>query len=334
MGGTLFKADRLERSEYQQVSNEIESTLSSYHIKIIEAYKNKPSFGDMDILVDLEDKTQVEVKNELLAIFNPLEYHSNGNIFSIVYGYRGRRFQIDFILTESHLMDISFCYFSYNDLGNLLGRLTKKLGIKLGHQGLFYIHRNDTEVYEVLLSTNWFDALELLEVSSEQYRNGFNELEDIFKFVASSPYFSPDIFLLHNRNYSSRIRDAKRKTYRAFLEWCETYTGPSYEYGSAKDAGGYGNENNIDPLFMENVHLKFPFLVKEIEVIEQEIKKRELWKSVVNGHNIGRITGLFGKELGGFMTFLKTKEYLLEMIKDGLLSDDVVLELLQKYMEK
>src|SRR3546814_18901157 len=50
---------------------------------------------------------------------------------------------------------------------------------------------------------------------------GFETPEDIYSFVASSPFFSSDIFLLENRNAKARMRDKKRKMYMEFLLWCE-----------------------------------------------------------------------------------------------------------------
>ncbi|WP_457824345.1 hypothetical protein, partial [Staphylococcus aureus] len=53
---------------------------------------------------------------------------------------------------------------------------------------------------------------------------GFRNLLDIFQFVVSSPYANLDIYLLENRNHKSRIRDSKRPTYNAFLDWLEQQT--------------------------------------------------------------------------------------------------------------
>ena len=44
-----------------------------------------------------------------------------------------------------------------------------------------------------------------------------------------------NIFLLENRNYQSRVRDRKRKTYTEFLQWCENHPGlPAYTYPEDK----------------------------------------------------------------------------------------------------
>lgn len=41
----------------------------------------------------------------------------------------------------------------------------------------------------------------------------------MFKYVLSSPYFDPSIYLYENLNHINRTRDRKRKTYNMFLEY-------------------------------------------------------------------------------------------------------------------
>jgi hypothetical protein len=74
---------------------------------------------------------------------------------------------------------------------------------------------------EILLTREYEAALFFLGYDPERFREGFENLEDIFKYVAGSRYFNRDIFLLENRNAQSRIRDRKRPTYTKFLTWCE-----------------------------------------------------------------------------------------------------------------
>lgn len=56
-----------------------------------------------------------------------------------------------------------------------------------------------------------------------RFHQGFNELEDIFEFVMSSPFFHKDWFLFENRTSDQRARDKKRKNYVAALEYFELH---------------------------------------------------------------------------------------------------------------
>lgn len=292
MGGNAIKnviTRRYQSQEYYELETEVHNMLGIAFplstFRTIPSYKNKQSFGDMDIVVTSVPYNWTDVIERL---FSPKEMVKNGNCLSFEY----KEFQIDLITCSGDEFYTALNYFSYNDLGNLLGRIARKLGFKYGHDGLSYDFREGTEQYRnVVLLTNIDEILILLGYSPERYHQGFDELVDIFEFVVSSPYFDKEIFGLENRNHAARVRDAKRKTYTDFLIWLETYDQPS--------PLKIGN-NDLLAWQFENV----PHFVNIYQEVMANWAQDKLFKTLYNGEIVSKATSLTGKELGEFMKWL------------------------------
>jgi hypothetical protein len=231
-------------------------------------------------------------------------YVSNGNVFSFNY----HELQVDFIVTDPKYYQSSIDYFSYNDLGNLVGRMAHKLGIKVGHRGLELVVREPVDygghiLAEIELSKNYDDALRILGLDVAQFHKGFDEIEDIFKYVASSKYFDPEIYLLDNRAHYSRVRDRKRKTYHAFLEWCkETKPKANYNFPDKTEHGGYSIR---EPYYTDIILKRWPDVRQKVDSVIEQYQFDRNFKTVYNGVIVGEMTGLKDKELGMFMSYMK-----------------------------
>lgn len=234
MGGNALKSTvRLLAHDYYVVASLVESKLKLMfsEVSVIPSYANKESFGDLDILVNIHG---VETKwvDLVRTHFKPDQLIKNGNVVSFSFPVDYKVFQVDLIASSAELFKTSLFYFSYNDFGNLLGRLSHKLGLKFGHTGLHYVVR-DSKVQgtqEILITRDPSQILAILGLSYERYSLGFKTLDEIFNYVSSSKFFNPDIYLLDNLNHGSRIRDRKRETYRKFLEWCANTKLNHYEF--------------------------------------------------------------------------------------------------------
>lgn len=223
MGGNVFKSEyevlRLEKNEYFKYVNEVMSLLSQFYsnkeLHVTQAIRSKEDFGDMDVIVKGSSK-RVEVENFLTSSNYP--FVKNGDVTSFLY----KSFQIDLIFTNEDHYEYSCNYFDWNDLGNLVGRISKQLGFKHGHDGLYYVLRNDDRIIkEFLLSTSYLDIIHILGLDKLKFKQGFDSYEDLFEFILASPYFNPEIFKLENLNNINRVRDRKRKTYNLFLKYIE-----------------------------------------------------------------------------------------------------------------
>jgi len=307
MGGTALNVTttRLSREEYLRVQDEVVGILNSAglscRVTAIPAYNTKESFGDLDVLTS--DKVSIE---DITKVFNPTEIVVNGPCTS--FDFQG--FQVDLIYTPLEHFDFSLAYYSWNDLGNLVGRIFKKLGFKYGHKGLYYLLRvgKDHRVFrEILVSRDLEKVLTFADLDYNKFQEGFNTLEDMFKWVSASKFFHKDIYLLHNRNHTSRARYTKRKTGSDFLEWCRTtenlneYSWPSYK---ETDELVYVSTKSV---FLEGAFWAFTGFPEEYLKAEFEYQSIEAAKQVLNGRVVSKLTGLKVKELGVFMRRLGNK---------------------------
>lgn len=282
-------------------------------VRGIPAYRTKPDFGDLDLLVEEEAIAALGGPNFLRdwvkthAFCRDVYCERNSPVFSFDYRESEDQeagFQVDLILTPRSEMDVAQAYFSYNDLGNLIGRVAHRMGFSHGHRGLLYPVREGTHfVKNVLVSQNLDEILPFLGYATGRFREGFDSLEDIFRYTVSSPYFNTDIFLLENRNHTARTRDRKRPTYRKFLEWVNTQTNlPSYPWCAHDDEAGRAQEKAF---FLTQAQQRFPQLASDIEAAWEEIRRRQEIRSKSGGRErvrqIAQWIGLDGKDLAQFM---------------------------------
>lgn len=222
MGGNIWQQSvRLDKECYEATVENIISLVklidSNALIETIEYVREKDNFGDLDILV-LSDV--VKFKNYFTE--NNIPFKKNGDVLSALIN----TFQIDFIFaSDTDQMIYSKNYFSWNDAGNLVGRLSKSLGFKHGHAGLFYVHRTeqkDRVISTTLLTMDYFKILEILKLDINKFKIGFNTYLELFEWVSNSPYFDKNKYLYENLNNANKTRDRKRKTYNMFLNYCKT----------------------------------------------------------------------------------------------------------------
>ncbi len=297
MGGQALKncvTRRYEADEYDVLTHEVASILIAKGVTCtrIPSYFSKESHGDLDMLVKSET-LPANWDKKIVEWFEPKELVKNGNVISFEY----QEFQIDLISVPEEDWLSSFLYYSFNDASNLIGRVAHSLGLKLGYDGLSYNFTEDTWHFRnVILLKDYKDILPVLGYSYERYQQGFDTLEDIFKFVVSSPFFRKSIYALENRNNAARTRDKKRRTYMEFLKWLENY------------------EETKEQRFYNGVHQEdaLPYLMREIpsfrniydETMSDWADAKE-FKKRYNGSLVTEWTGLKEKELGEFMKWNK-----------------------------
>lgn len=146
---------------------------------------------------------------------------------------RQEYFQIDFIrtTTREHL-DTARFYFSYSDVGSIIGRVVNHYGLKFGDAGLwcavlentvfpdrpFDVRHNfgrlsfSTDVQEILTFLDldysfWKDEIPKMQSVDDHCR--------IFAWLAASKFFKPEIFCTLNTDH--RARAGKRPFYQQFL---------------------------------------------------------------------------------------------------------------------
>ena len=169
------------------------------------------------------------------------------------------------------------------------------MGFKFGHNGLMYpLMDGDCLIKELVVTRDFKSAMSFLGYNWN--RNRFQSLEDMFHFVTQSPWFDPSLFPLKARNHTGRMRDRKRKSYSAFLDWLQAH--PNLD-----------PDKEMPPKLL-NLHLQralhvFPVFAQDyVQALQAHTEKKER-KEYFNGSVVAKLTGLEGTELGKFMAYAR-----------------------------
>lgn len=253
----------------------------------VKAYRQKETFGDLDLLVDgelFQFVTYDEVMEMLRVEFNhtgPLPYKPKDKkdmvmSMGLPSDEANVYFQLDLIASERNYYQFHSSYLNWNDLGNLVGVVASSNGfLKYGHDGLRYLFRDGDNLFEsVVLTNDWDEALEFFGYSQTRYYAGFDNLELIYQYAASSRYFSPSLYAFENRNHTQRTRDRKRPTYNGFLNWIEQ-----------QDATGYFNDKipMDSDNWKERVYEFFPDFAQIEKDTWARLERRKVFKEYFNG---------------------------------------------------
>ena len=224
MGGKALKnieTKRCNQTEYFKIVNEVGINLYSLGLKnsIIPHYKAKEDFGDADFLVE----TCPNIVEKIKKHFPINDCYNNGNVFSFDY----KNFQIDLIFVFPIDFYMSYVYYSYNDLGALIGRMARMLNLVYSPQGLkLKIYSNDysRKIDTIILSKNPEQIYSVLDLDFKRWQKGFYSLEDIFNFISKSKFFHYNTFDDDKVPYESRKRDNQRRNYRIFKDWIKEHS--------------------------------------------------------------------------------------------------------------
>src|SRR5690606_37972742 len=159
MGGLALKntfTRRYQRDEFEKLSNELLTILrkSFDRVELPLFYSKKESFGDIDIIISIDKSNPVfgNMRSYITDTFIPNEIFHNGNAWSFDY----KEIQVDFITCEPEHFDSNYHYLAFNDLGNFIGRIAQRLGLKYGQEGLWYNHfYKDQKIGRIMISKDY-----------------------------------------------------------------------------------------------------------------------------------------------------------------------------------
>ncbi len=244
MGGNAIKKvkiSRISKCDYQLIKQNIFDLLSNdFQLEFIFDLPEKEDFGDLDILyLNINNKNIVDF---IIQHFNPNEIVYNGNVISFDYKLikdnQSIYFQIDLIKTQN--INMAKFYFSYGDIGSILGLIAKRYNLVFGFDGLWintklktivqYLKNkniddidksfeNINEDYnfgKIILTNNPEQICEYLDFDYQKWKNGFNNNYEIFQWIIKSKYFQKNIFYQTNREHRENIK--KRTFYNFFIE--------------------------------------------------------------------------------------------------------------------
>jgi hypothetical protein len=202
-----------------QMVRDIEATCT-----VVKCYHNKATHGDLDLLIKVDrelHERNVNFREYIKDAFNPTAIHSNGGVISFDYD----NFQVDFIPIRERNWDIAQVYYSYDPLGNAMGKTYHKMNLSYGWDGLKFKYRNfnGRNSHNITISKDPRKIFEFGGYDYDRYLDGFENIEDIFDFIVAGKYFNGDVFKMENLNHIDRKRNRKRKSYHEFLEYIENF---------------------------------------------------------------------------------------------------------------
>lgn len=292
---------RKTTDEFNRIADNITQKINhdlGIETSIVKCYHNKETHGDLDILLKIDNiiyNKNVNLKEYVKNTFNPNAIHNNGGVFSFDYD----QFQIDFIPIKESNWETAKVYFSYDPLGNAMGKTFHKLNLSYGWDGLKYKYRNfnGRNSHNILISKNPQKIFEFGGYNYNRYLNGFDDIEEIFDFIIDGEYFNSDIFRMENLKHIDKKRNRKRKSYHEFLKYIND--------NNIKSKHEFNKDKSIYLPLINDFFPEANFYNKLKELDE----KNELNKKVnekFNGNIImNLIPSLSGKELGNFITEFK-----------------------------
>jgi hypothetical protein len=224
MGGNLFKLGRLPREAYLTLEAEMRQYLDK---KLPDAYRiprfygDKADFGDMDIIVanDFDGQAWEQIRSEIVRDLRIEQYKNVGKVFSTVY----KGFQVDYFLTPAEYLESTYNFLSFNDLGNLIGKIYRRFNLKYGEKGLIYVYRRENGHYrhDLPVSTDFEKICAFLHLDYQKWLMGFEHLTAMFDWLIACPYFSVEPYL--NPAKTLEKRAAQRQTVDKFIEYLKQH---------------------------------------------------------------------------------------------------------------
>jgi hypothetical protein len=293
MGGNAIKdAKRVPKEEYVQLCHELQELFPELKMKPVKAYRQKPDFGDIDIVV--ETSPTLDIPELVLERMGPDLTHYHNNMF-FSFEYKG--VQVDFISMSPDIFIPALNYFAWNDLGNFIGRTARSVGFKYGHEGLMYeLRLGDHYKKAITVSTDTKKILKFLGHDYERWAAGFDVESEIFEYAASSTMFNSLYFDLDEQGHNDRVRNRKRKMYQKMLAYIEDNKIEPKPKKTAEERREIYDQARLT--FGDAFHV---IVLSETVKYEKGLK----FKEVYNGDIVSGITGLKGKDLGEFMSGLK-----------------------------
>ncbi|MEL6345563.1 MAG: hypothetical protein AAFV53_20810 [Myxococcota bacterium] len=298
MGGNLFQLGRLPRAEYLVLEAELRAYLDQRFgelYRIPRYYNTKPDFGDVDIILsDAAIETDwPTLRDGIRADLGIEQWTSNKSVFSTVY----RNFQVDFFVRPSRYFVSTYTFLCFNDLGNILGRIFHRMSLKYGEQGLQYVYRRADGNYrrDLDISGDLDRILRFIVLDPSPWHNGFETLEEMYRWVQTSPYFSVAPYTDPGRR--TRQRSRQRPTMRRLLEWIE--------------ANDIAQVCDYRDSYLPSVMAAFPEanLTAAIAAEDRLADRVAVVRGRFNGQIVqALIPDLHGQRLGGFIRSLRNTE--------------------------
>ena len=319
MGGHLLHIwnlpeKRLNNEDFSRVSDcvveAIKKELPECKVAPLRCFSEKDSHGDLDIEISAAN---VNFFDLILKLFGA-EAHKNGPTYSFPLD----GFQVDLSTCSEDSFDICLVYKDF-ERGMFLGRVANAIGVRFGWNGLFLridiadYYDAPPRIYDILVSKGPEEIFDLLGYDSNDTDKSFKNKEELFDWVVSGKYFSPEPFKLENLNHQNRIRNRKRPNYSSFIDWCSERAFPERQIP--------------DKLVFQHKILTDWCLWGEIKKIKRNLDKATERAAKFNGNLIRESFGLEGAALGEFIINFKKSIKNFEKFVDENSKEEIMREL-------
>jgi len=290
--------ERKNTISFNKIGNYIKNKLFTdleLETTVVKCYHTKADHGDLDLLIKITgefNKKNIDFRSYIINTFKPNAIHYGGGVYSFDYD----NFQIDFIPIRESNWNVAQTYYSYDPLGNIMGKTYHKFNLSYGWEGLYYKFRNfnGRNSHNILISKDPEKIFEFGDYDYNRYLNGFDNLEEIFTFVINTRYFDADIFKMENLRHIDKKRNRKRKSYNVFLNYLKE-NNITTKFGFNKDKSVY--IPLIDEYFPEAE------LIQKLELLEKKNAINKALSEKFNGKVVMKwLPELKGKELGNAMS--------------------------------
>ena len=316
MGGNAmlgFGARRVDADLAHRKAREVSQALDQVLAKhgcprpchVIKAYREKATFGDVDLLVQQEAVEAIGkelIVSELGALLgHDLPYcqvHPKAPQFHTALPLdEGGALQVDFQMIPELTFDYAKDYFAWNDLSKLMQILGRSMsGLNFGVDGLSRSVKHKGQVIgRATFTYNFSEALGFLGFDVARFNQGFDNLEAMYEFVAKHPNFNSSMYQWENRTSRGRGQDMDRPTYLGFLEWMK-----------GRDLPLEAPADETDWVAM--AYERFPAAYAEQEALFAELEDRQSLRVRFNGGIVSKLTGLRAEALGEFMKAYRKNE--------------------------
>lgn len=321
MGGKALNrfgvfTERKGTEEFLRIGDEIHKQVAKdllMQSHIVKCYHTKADHGDLDLLIKhTNNVTGINWGEYIQKTFKPQAINANGGVYS--FDYQG--FQVDFIPIPESKWETALVYFSYDPLGNIMGKTFHKFNLSYGWEGLFYKFRNfnGNNSADILITTDVKKIFEFGGYDYERYLKGFDTLEEIFKFCINSKCFDTEMFQMENLKSIDKKRNRKRGSYHLFLNYLkENNINTRYDF----------NKNKEDYIPIINACFPEANLLDKLNVLREEDRFNKLVSQKFNGDIVMLwLPELKGKELGAAIGKYKNSFSNSEEYKNFILNSD------------
>lgn len=286
MGGNCLNIPtvRMDAITFHRLADRLDFMLTddNLDVYVTRSYKDKDSFGDVDILLVDDGRDWREYITKRFAP-NQLVTTCTAEPKQYSFDYEGA--QIDFLVFQQEHYPCGIMFYSCGMFGELLGRIADTRGLKFGYFGLQYRYfEGGRPRGRFTLSQDSETILTALGLEPRPSPLQFDTMHQMFDYLLSSRYFNSTYFDLSHLNNGKRGKNKKRKEYMAFLEYMVLVKKPS-------------NAKLTEEEKLVWINQTFPALQPWLDSVTVQSNREDEAREKFNGRVLADRLGWTGKDL-------------------------------------